>query len=84
MGQAKQRGSFEQRQAVAIERNKVTAQAEKDRREGRKRLQREAEMALPPEVRERRRAARFQMQAKIAILVGLDAGFAIKPEGDKP
>ena len=73
MGQAKQRGSFEQRQALAIERATAETTAERERQEERRKREREAEMELPPEVRERRRQARFQTQQKIAMLAGLVA-----------
>lgn len=73
MGQAKQRGSFEQRRASAIVRMEAEAAVEKARRAELRRKEWEAETALPLDIRVRRREARFQSQAKMTMLVGIAA-----------
>ena len=77
MGQAKQRGSFEQRRASAIVRMEAEAAVEKARRAELRRKEWEAETALPLDLRVRRREARFQSQAKMAMLVGIAASLSI-------
>ena len=83
MGQAKQRGSFEQRQASAVTRIETEAATEQTRRAGLRRKEREAEMALPLDLQMRRREARFQSQAKMAMLVGIAASLSMAAQEGK-
>ena len=69
MGQAKTRGSFEQRKALAIAR----AEAEAIERQRVRDEQRKAEKALPREQLERLRASRFKASLLLAAFAGLTA-----------
>lgn len=83
MGQAKQRGSFEQRQASAVARIEAEAVAEKALRAELRRKELEAEMALPLDLRARRREARFQSLAKTAMLAGMAASMSMTAQEGK-
>jgi len=65
MGQAKTRGSFEQRKALAVAR----AEAEAIERQRVRDEQRKAEKALPREQSERLRASRFKANLLLAVAV---------------
>jgi hypothetical protein len=71
MGQAKRRGTFEQRAAAA----KVVAEAERAaqtaEREERRRLDAEFEASLPEAMRSERRLRRLRVRQLMAIAVGL-------------
>lgn len=70
MGQAKNRGTFEQRQALAIERN-IQEQTEKEQRQYEKRrLEKLAEEALPETERTALRKRRHQVQMLMAAVAG--------------
>ncbi len=60
MGQARNRGSFEKRMVMAIERDRL-AEIERQRREA------EMEAALTPEQRHRRYEARMRMASLLAL-----------------
>jgi hypothetical protein len=67
MGQAKARGSFEQRQIEGAARLEAEAQARAVELARQKREAAEREAALPPEVRARRRQASLTLNAIIAM-----------------
>lgn len=73
MGQAKARGSFEQRQALAIAKAEA-AEIEKQRlRDELRKAKLEAEQALPREQRERLRTQRVRVTQLAAMAAGLIA-----------
>ena len=71
MGQAKARGSFEQRQAVAIAKAEAAAIERQRLREERRRAEHAAEMALPEKQRAHLRAGRMRAHSLLAMAVGL-------------
>lgn len=73
MGQAKARGSFEQRQAVAIAKAEAAAIERQRLRDELRKAKLEAERALPREQRERLRAQRIQVNQLVAMAAGLIA-----------
>lgn len=71
MGQAKARGSFEQRQALAIAKAEA-AEIEKQRlRDELRKAKLEAERALPRKQRERLSTQRIQVNQLVAMAAGL-------------
>ena len=73
MGQAKARGSFEQRQSVAIAKTEAAAIEKQRLRDERRKAELEAERALPREQRERLRTRRIQLNLLAAMAAGLIA-----------
>ena len=73
MGQAKARGSFEQRQSVAIAKAEAAAIEKQRLRDERRKAALEAERALPREQRERLRTRRIQVNLLAAMSAGLIA-----------
>lgn len=71
MGQAKARGSFEQRQALAVAKAEAAAIERQRLKEERRKAELEAQKALPPAVREQRRGAGSQMRSKLVMLVAI-------------
>jgi len=81
MGQAKARGSFEQRQAMAIAKAEAAAIEKQRFRDERRKAELAAEMALLEKKRARLRAGRMQTHALIAMAAGLIVG---SPTKDTP
>ena len=79
MGQAKARGSFEQRQAVAIAKAEAAAIERQRLRDELRKAKLETEWALPREKRERLRAQQIQRIQLVAMAAGL-----IAAQGDTP
>ena len=73
MGQAKARGSFEQRQSAAIAKTVAAAIEKQCLRDERRKAESEAERALPREQRERLRTRRIQLNLLAAMAAGLIA-----------
>lgn len=73
MGQAKARGSFEQRQALAIAKAEAAAIERQRLRDELRKAKLEAERALPREKRERLRTQRIQVNQLVAMAAGLIA-----------
>ena len=73
MGQAKARGSFEQRQALAIAKAEVEAIERQRLRDERRKAELAAVKALPPEKRERLKAKRLQAHTSLAVAAGFMA-----------
>ena len=82
MGQAKARGSFEQRQALAIAKAEAAAIEKQRLKAERRKAELEAQKALPPAVRERLKAKRLQTHALLAMAAGFMA--AKRTKGDTP
>ena len=82
MGQAKARGSFEQRKALAIAKAEVEAIERQRLRNDRRKAELEAERALPRKERERLKSGRFQTRALLAAALGFMAADSLK--GDTP
>lgn len=78
MGQAKARGSFEQRRIAAVERDNAERIALEAERESQRAAEREAEAALPEAVRERRRQTRHRRNMQTAMLAGLIVAFGAR------
>lgn len=71
MGQAKARGSFEQRQAVAVAKAEAAAIEKQRLRDERRKAELEAERALPRKQRERLSTQRIQVNQLVAMAAGL-------------
>ena len=82
MGQAKARGSFEQRRAVAIAKAEAAAIEKQRLRDERRKAELEAERALPREKRERLKSGRLRTYALLAMASGFMA--AERTRGDTP
>jgi hypothetical protein len=82
MGQAKARGSFEQRRALAIANAEAQAIEKQRLRDEKRRAELEVENALPRQQRERLKSKRFQTRALLAVALGFMAADRIK--GDTP
>ena len=81
MGQAKARGSFEQRQALAIAKTEAAAIEKQRLRDERRKAELEAEKALPRKTRERLKSNRLQTHALLAMAAGF---MAERIKGDTP
>ena len=81
MGQAKARGSFEQRQAIAIAKAEAEAIEMQRLREERRRAEHAAEMALPEKQRAYLRAGRMRAHSLLSMAVGL---IVASPTRDTP
>ncbi len=73
MGQAKARGSFEQRQALAIAKAEAAAIERQRLRDELRKAKLETERGLPREQRERLRTQRIQRIQLVAMAAGLIA-----------
>lgn len=78
MGQAKARGSFEQRKVEGIARLDAEAREREIAIALRKREDAEREAALPPAERQRNRQARENLNAMLAVTFGLTAASRLR------
>lgn len=80
MGQAKKRGTFEQRQAAALQKS-ADERAEREAAQAARRAElRALEAALPPSVREQRRGERHRSMLLRAQMAGLVASVGMSLE----